>query len=127
MPENSVTENSVPAPSPAPGVRMPLLVLYTERLEECRDFYGALGLAFEREKHGDGPEHYAAVLADGTVFELYPAGARPTGRLRLGLDIDGGRARPPLAPGRHVLTDPDGRKVDVAAARPGTAPPPGRE
>lgn len=113
--------DTVPSPptstspvSPTHG-RLSLLVLYTEHLEECRAFYSTLGLSFAEEKHGDGPEHYAAVLADGTVIELYPVLSAPTGPVRLGLEVDGRRATPPLAPGRHVVTDPDGRKVDVRA------------
>ncbi|MDA2805002.1 VOC family protein [Nocardiopsis suaedae] len=104
----------MPDTTPLHG-RLSLLVLYTERLEDCRAFYSALGLSFAEEKHGDGPEHHAAVLDDGTVVELYPVLSAPTGPARLGLEVDGGRAVPPLAPGRHVLIDPDGRKVDVQA------------
>ncbi|MBR7834379.1 hypothetical protein KDL01_13980 [Actinospica durhamensis] len=98
------------------SVRATLVVLYTARLEECRDFYGGLGLEFAAERHGQGPEHYAAVLADSAVFELYPARPdRESGALRLGFAVIGAAATPPLAPGRHLLTDPDGRTVDVHA------------
>ena len=97
-------------------IRMTLLVLYSPHLEQCHDFYANLGLTFTAEKHGQGPEHYAAVLADGTVFELYPARpGRQTDSLRLGLTVSGDAVAPPLAPGRHVLTDPDGRAVEVHA------------
>ncbi|MGW6708100.1 glyoxalase/bleomycin resistance/dioxygenase family protein [Streptomyces sp. NPDC054956] len=102
-----------PRPSAA---RLTLLVLYTPRLEDCRRFYAELGLAFTPERHGRGPEHYAAVLADGTVFELYPdRDDRRTGDLRLGLAVGGGAAIPPLAPGRHRRVDPDGRTVEIDA------------
>jgi catechol 2,3-dioxygenase-like lactoylglutathione lyase family enzyme len=37
--------------------RVTLLVLYTPQLEECRDFYTRLGLAFAAEQHGHGPAH----------------------------------------------------------------------
>jgi catechol 2,3-dioxygenase-like lactoylglutathione lyase family enzyme len=96
--------------------RVTLLVMYTSRLEDCRSFYRNLGLDFTAEQHGRGPEHYAAVLADGAVLELYPARAfRQTDALRLGLAVDGTTASPPLAPGRHTLTDPDGRTVEILA------------
>lgn len=99
-----------------PGASLTLLVLYSERLEECRDFYARLGLDPVVEQHGHGPRHYAADLPGGTVLELYPAtAARVTGAARLGLTVPGGTAEPPLARGRHVLVDPDGRKVDVQA------------
>lgn len=100
----------------ASNARITLLVIYSDRMEECRTFYTALGLHFEREQHGRGPQHYAAVLDDGSVFEIYPATDRRTGPVRLGLSINGDLADPPLATGRHVLTDPDSRKVDVQAA-----------
>ncbi|MER7762509.1 glyoxalase/bleomycin resistance/dioxygenase family protein [Streptomyces sp. NPDC097619] len=97
-----------------PGVT--LLVLYSPRLEECRRFYPDLGLDFVAERHGRGPDHYATVLPNGMVFELYPARpGRRTDALRLGLAVNGIGANPPLTPGRHVLTDPDGRAVEVHA------------
>ena len=97
--------------------RVTLLVLYTPQLEECRNFYTGLGLAFAAEQHGHGPAHYAAVLADGTVFELYPSRpGRQTETLRLGFAIEGKAANPPLDEGRHQLTDPDGRTVEVHAS-----------
>ncbi|WP_240804196.1 VOC family protein [Streptomyces sp. A0592] len=88
-----------------------MLVIYTARLEECRGFYAGLGLDLVREKHGTGPDHYAATFAGGGVLELYPATRRPeTGYMRLGLTAPpnsaGGRPA-----GRHTLTDPDGRTV----------------
>ncbi|MER5961433.1 glyoxalase/bleomycin resistance/dioxygenase family protein [Streptomyces sp. NPDC002057] len=95
-------------------VGVTLLVLYSPQLEECRRFYQGLGLDFAAERHGQGPEHYAAVLPNGMVFELYPARpGRQTDALRLGLAVDGSTATPQLTPGRHILTDPDGRTVEV--------------
>lgn len=98
----------------AGSIRATLLVLYCARLEACRDFYA--GLSFTAEQHGEGPGHYAAVLADGAVFELYPATTdRESGALRLGLTVTDSTATAPLAPGCHRLTDPDGRTVEVHA------------
>lgn len=92
-------------------MRAALIVIYTSRLEECRVFYASLGLPLRLESHGPGPEHYAAELDDGTVVELYPAGTRgETGRLRLGFNTT---AAAGLEPGRHLLKDPDGRKIEV--------------
>ncbi|GAQ60712.1 hypothetical protein [Streptomyces scabiei] len=60
------------------------------------------------------PAHHAAVLDDGVVFALYPARPdRQTDALRPGLRVDGTKSTPPLSPGRHLLTDPDGRTVEV--------------
>jgi catechol 2,3-dioxygenase-like lactoylglutathione lyase family enzyme len=96
--------------------RVTLLVLYTERLDECREFYSGLGLAFVREQHGSGPVHHAAELADGLVLELYPGRPeRTTGRLRLGLSVP---ASDRLPAGDHRFTDPDGRVVVVTATGP---------
>ncbi|WP_017573890.1 VOC family protein [Nocardiopsis halotolerans] len=98
----------------APTPRATLLVVYTDRVEECRAFYAGLGLRFVRERHGSGPEHHAAELPGGMVLEIYPATPeRSTGAVRLGFTVAGDRATPPLEPGRRVLTDPDGRKVDL--------------
>lgn len=94
-------------------MRIDLLVIHTERLEACRAFYAGLGLSFVRERHGTGPEHFAAVLGDGAVLELYPATGRPaTGHLRLGLTAPAGGAEA----GRQVLSDPDGRTVVLTPA-----------
>jgi catechol 2,3-dioxygenase-like lactoylglutathione lyase family enzyme len=99
------------------AIRTTLVVLYSPRLEECRRFYSDLGMNFTAEQHGQGPQHYAAVFIDGAVFELYPARSdRQTGALRLGLAIDGTTTSPTLTPGHHVLTDPDGRTVEIHAS-----------
>jgi hypothetical protein len=93
-----------------------LLVLYSPRMESCRRFCSDLSLNLATEQHGQGPRHYAAVLADGAVFEIYPARPdRQTSALRLSFAVNGSTATSPLAPGRHLLTDPDGRAVEVHA------------
>ncbi|MFE6225468.1 glyoxalase/bleomycin resistance/dioxygenase family protein [Streptomyces sp. NPDC057854] len=98
-----------------------LIVLYTERLDACRDFYSGLGLTLVRERHGTGPEHYAATLAHGAVLELYPANRRPaTGYLRLGLTAPARAADTPA--GRQTLTDPDGRTVVLTTLEENTMP-----
>ncbi|ABW14995.1 hypothetical protein Franean1_5644 [Parafrankia sp. EAN1pec] len=99
----------------SPDAKIDLIVLYCSDLSACHEFYQDLGLEFRRERHGTGPGHYAATFADGAVLELYPAGARgPTRRVRIGLTVrraDLGDTQ--LAPGRHVLQDPEGHAVDV--------------
>ncbi|MEU0840718.1 VOC family protein [Streptomyces sp. NPDC005962] len=103
--------------TPANATRIALLVLYTDHLEESRAFYTGLGLAFVREQHGRGPVHYTATLPGGTVIELYPATARrPVSSVRLGFTVDSRTVTPPLAPGRHVVEDPDGRAVELYVA-----------
>ncbi len=63
-----------------------LLVLKTQRLEELKSFYTLLGMKFILEKHGKGPQHYAAVLDNGLVFEIYPHTEQipPEQKIRLG-------------------------------------------
>jgi hypothetical protein len=83
------------------SIRATLLVLYSLQLEECRRFYSDLGLCFATEQHGQGPCQYAAIPADGAVFDIYPARpGRETGAPRQGLAITGAAARawPPPTP-----------------------------
>ncbi|RVX41141.1 hypothetical protein EDD27_3611 [Nonomuraea polychroma] len=89
-----------------------LIVIYTDRLQECTDFYTSVGLPLQIEQHGNGPEHYATELGT-TLFELYPTSERrpATGSLRLGFRIPDHAVARELPPGRHLLTDPDGRTV----------------
>lgn len=90
-----------------------LLVLYTERLDECLAFYAGLGLPLRRERHGTGPVHHAAELGGGLVLEFYPGvPGRTTGRARLGFRVP---ATTNLPAGPHRLVDPDGRVVALDA------------
>ncbi|MEV0389525.1 glyoxalase/bleomycin resistance/dioxygenase family protein [Nonomuraea sp. NPDC050643] len=91
-----------------------LIVIYTDRLDECADFYANLGLPLQSEQHGNGPEHHAAELGS-MVFELYQATERrpATGSLRVGFRLPEHVGALELPPGRHRLTDPDGRTVDL--------------
>ncbi len=96
------------------GPALTLVVFYCSDVTACREFYGSLGLTLDRERHGTGPEHFAARTAGGTVLELYPANGRePTGPIRIGLAAERENIIIPLAPGDHVLEDPDGRRVVV--------------
>lgn len=96
-----------------------LLVIYTESVARCRAFYEGLGLRFVRERHGTGPEHWATVLDGGMVLELYPSeGDRVTHAIRLGFAVPPTAPDPPLPLGRHLLTDPDGRKVELYVRSP---------
>lgn len=118
------------------NVRLNLIVLYSPDIERLRAFYTVLGLEFEREQHGRGPEHYAADVA-GTVLEIYPLlgqEAGDVGALRLGFDVAwidalleplvdaGGQVvAPPDETQRGIVAvvrDPDGRKVELVEARP---------
>lgn len=117
---------------PRPG----LLVLRSADIHRSAAFYRALGLPMVPERHGNGPEHYAAV-ADGFVFEVYPLGpgGAPTTGVRLGFRIDTADCLAALAAAaveaggsvasaphespwgrRTVLRDPDGHTVELTVA-----------
>lgn len=65
-----------------------LLVLRCADIHLSKSFYEVLGFSFEKEKHGNGPEHYAACTDSGLVIELYPASTKfPVDHCRLGLNV----------------------------------------
>jgi catechol 2,3-dioxygenase-like lactoylglutathione lyase family enzyme len=111
-------------------MRLNLVVLRVADLDRAEAFYGALGIAFERHRHGKGPEHRAAELPGGCVFELYPAGnAGSSSGTRIGfavasvdaafaalLDAGGEPVTPPsdsLWGRQAVVADPDGHRVEL--------------
>ena len=114
--------------------RLNLIVIRTKELAGTRAFYEALGLRFQREQHGSGLEHFAAVQGE-QVFELYPAtDEQPVSSLRLGFRVHSVRdaieaakaagasvAREPQdspdGEQRAILLDPDGRKVELSGGR----------
>ena len=113
-------------------MKINLLVLRTSRLEDVRAFYSMLGAKFQREQHGNGPEHYAAILGDDFVLELYPCvdGAMPDSGLRLGVKVGniGDVLRSigqPVVPRqtqwglRALVRDPDGRTVELLQSQSG--------
>lgn len=107
-----------------------LVVIRSENIEIAERFYSSLGLLFGKEKHGDGPEHYASCV-DGFVFEIYPLKEddAPTTSVRLGFEIDtvdgyipeisklGGTVvkLPYDSPWgrRAVIKDPDGHTIEL--------------
>ena len=103
-------------------MKIDFVVFYSENIEHSKDFYELLGLSFKKEKHGEGPEHYAAELG-GVVLEIYPSKwAVPSESIGFsvwGLDsiIDKTKnyvlKRPQKTPFGRIasMVDPDGRKV----------------
>jgi lactoylglutathione lyase len=111
-------------------VKLNLLVLQTSRMEELKSFYSSLGAKFESERHGNGPDHYAAVLSDDLVLEIYPApdGTTPDSGLRLGLSVSdigerlrllGQNSTPQQTQWglRAIVRDPDGRAVELLQSK----------
>jgi len=52
-------------------------------------FYEAMGLVFEKHRHGSGPEHYACEQ-DGFVLEVYPIPSKQQATIgtRLGFSVN---------------------------------------
>jgi catechol 2,3-dioxygenase-like lactoylglutathione lyase family enzyme len=51
-----------------------VLVIKTSDVEKAKSFFETLGLKFLKEKHGEGPEHYATPNHPGLLscLEIYP-------------------------------------------------------
>ena len=113
------------------AITIHLLMIRAADVEKAVAFYRGLGLAFELERHGNGPVHYAA-HCDGIVFEIYPAraGEAATRSMRLGFCVPdvvastnallaaGGTLQ--NGPGRvgsdgAVVIDPEGNRVELAS------------
>ena len=107
-----------------------LVVIRVTDLEAARAFYEALGLDFQLEKHGKGPEHLSHA-ASGFVFEIYPRRSTTdsTAAVRLGFSVPSLTAvltrlnrteaevvsKPQESTWglRAVLRDPDGHTVEL--------------
>jgi len=64
-----------------------LLVLRARDPRQLAHFYGQLGLDFQPEKHGSGPEHMACAMTQSTI-EIYPsAGSSTTTGTRIGFAV----------------------------------------
>jgi len=115
-------------------MKLNLLVLRTTRLEEMRTFYSSLGARCKSERHGSGPDHYAATLGDDFVLELYPGldDAVSDSGLRLGVSVDNisetlGSIAPSAMPRqtnwglRALVRDPDGRTIELVESKTATS------
>lgn len=104
-----------------------LIVLRAALPKTLAQFYEGLGCKFEREQHGNGPEHFSANLG-GLVLEIYPRKDDDPGTssLRLGFivsDLDavlaatGARIlRPPALTSwgyQAVIEDLEGHKIEL--------------
>ena len=107
-----------------------LVVLRSPDMARAAAFYSRLGLEFRQHRHGSGPEHFAAELPGGGVFELYPVtDAASTLGTRIGFrvpSVDDAIAALSDYPSavisaprdsewgrRAVVTDLDGHKVEL--------------
>lgn len=108
-----------------------LVVIRSADLERSKSFYEAIGLQFSKERHGSGPDHWAAQLGN-LVFEIYPRSSRDTVGVRLGFEVGsmdaalsalqqlGAEIKAPPIDGpwglRAVVIDPDGHHVEITQA-----------
>ena len=119
-------------------ISLGLLVLRASDLEKALAFYRAIGLSFVQERHGSGPVHNACEIG-GTVMELFPGdpGTAPAcksgGSTMLGFSVSAldetlktlaNLGHFPISPPkdsawgrRAVVTDPDGRAVELNEAK----------
>ncbi|MDX1946943.1 MAG: VOC family protein [Pirellulaceae bacterium] len=112
-----------------PPIAMNLLVIEVREMVVAMQFYESLGLVFELEQHGRGPQHYSAKVGS-TIFEIYPRDTEAiSARVRLGFEVASldkavnalrSRAAKVLKePGdspwgrRAVVEDPDGNRVEL--------------
>ncbi|MBL8795067.1 MAG: VOC family protein [Planctomycetia bacterium] len=116
------------------NVLLNLVVLCSPDIERSRAFYEALGLRFQLERHGSGPEHYACELGK-TVLEIYPRtlGQAVAPCTRFGFSVASieevvvrlarmniypvAEPRASLWGRRAVLQDPDGHRVELLEPR----------
>lgn len=116
------------------NAQLNLVVIRATDMDRAAAFYGLLGLAFQKHRHGSGPEYYACEDG-GMVFEIYPSpnpGDSSTGT-RLGFRVSSVDAvfaaltetgaqivSPPKdSPWgrRAVVADPDGHRVELTQTR----------
>lgn len=105
------------------------LTLYANQLDQTVAMYEALGLTFEKEKHGDGPVHFSHSAGD-LIVEIYPADGRPIAEsMMVGFEVEDletvktillERGATILRDAavvngvlRMILEDPDGRRLYV--------------
>jgi catechol 2,3-dioxygenase-like lactoylglutathione lyase family enzyme len=117
-----------------PEASLSLLVLRTERIGACLEFYQGLGLTLVEEKHGKGPFHYSS-SSNGITIEIYPETQKnftdnsAERSIRLGFRVESLVAtlesletlgatvlKPPSITqwgNLAVILDPDGREVEI--------------
>jgi len=115
--------------------RLNLIAIRSSHPELSVQFYELLGLTFEKECHGKGPEHYSS--QNGSyVFEIYPSGVTQQAEnvVRIGFCIENLNelsntlkqsgvvflAPPKDSPWgrRMVVLDPDKNRVEIIEQHP---------
>jgi lactoylglutathione lyase len=112
-----------------------LLVIKAKNPDRLVQFYQALGMRFSKERHGNGPEHYACEM-DNAVFEIYPLVSESdnTRGTRLGFVVDSiantfleierafvhvnGKIVNSKNRKKAILEDPEGHKIELLERAP---------
>ena len=105
-------------------MKLNLLVLRCNNIENTKKFYEKLGLKFIREQHGKGAVHYATYVGK-TVLELYPLKENSEiEQSRLGFTVEKNfldNMKNDVVSTYEfngqkvfVVQDPDGRKVELS-------------
>jgi lactoylglutathione lyase len=108
-----------------------LIVIRSSDIERAVALYSQLGIAFTRQRHGNGPEHYSSQIGE-IVFEIYPftsnAGASTGARLgfvvtaldqvimnlsRMGVKIVTHPKKSELGL-KAIIEDFDGHKIEIS-------------
>ena len=107
-----------------------LIVIRTNKQTQVVDFYSLLGLKFDYHKHGNSPYHYSTTIGN-MVLEIYPLASNqlePDPYLRLGFTLDNFEETVEQLKSNDVafsepihtdfgfltvVTDPDGRKIEL--------------
>jgi predicted enzyme related to lactoylglutathione lyase len=76
-------------PMSSASIVLSLVVMRAQDTIGLSRFYRSLGLPFEKEKHGSGPEHYSCSTGE-VLIEIYPlvSGDAGTTGLHLGFSVD---------------------------------------
>jgi lactoylglutathione lyase len=130
LPPQEETSSSRQADEDTSASTLNLIVIRAKEPRKLAPFYQAIGLKFDLEKHGSGPEHYTS-SSEGSVFEIYPLEkhSHSTAATRLGFTVKhlhqvvealknmgGVIIKPPAMSKwgmRAVVQDPAGHKVEL--------------
>lgn len=110
-------------------MKLNLLVIRSNNINELSKFYSKLGIEFEYHKHGNGPYHYSGKLGN-IIFEIYPLSKGqeiPDKFLRIGFEVNNLEefikkmenveiVKPPTQSqfGQYaVIKDIEGRKIEI--------------
>lgn len=111
-------------------MKLKLVVIRTQYLEDAVNFYSLLGLVFQYHQHQNSPFHYSTTI-NQTIFEIYPLAKEQENAdkyTRLGFEVDNLQKTIISLQENNfdvslpqktefgtiaIAIDPDGRKVEI--------------